>query len=197
MKKLILTLGLAVSLNASAAIGPAKLESNSSLIGDLIAKLTQRLEVDKKEWLHNTVTNIRKAAGPEYDKIRIVLAEDEMFNAFATIHPKYGYIVVITTGVLEYVNSEAELAHIVAHEIAHHALGHVPHKDFGILNNADPKHMEKMADQLGHYWTVKAGYNPHAASRMWERRIKDTGDHMHSETHPSESQRAEYLKMIR
>ena len=58
---------------------------------------------------------------------------------------------------------------------------------------------ESEADRIGIELAAKAGYDPHAAPRLWEKMLKATGDKGQSDfvsTHPQSEKRAEALAVL-
>lgn len=80
-------------------------------------------------------------------------------NAFAMLNPK---LVVVSTGILPYIDNDDELAFIMSHEIAHSLDAYE-----GCLNlissKFNSKSYEYKADLIGVDLMVNAGYNPIAA----------------------------------
>jgi len=102
-------------------------------------------------------------------------------NAFASC----GGQVYVTIGLLERLQSEAELASILGHEITHidakHAIGRIQHKisngriedyvDFGfsvVFQNSYSEAQEEEADLGGVYLAYKAGYHPMAVVNAFQ-----------------------------
>lgn len=147
----------------------------------------------KEDMLANAVERIFKAAGPEYTGITVYIEDNDSWNAYATMTDQGEYIIVMHTGMLMALETEDEIALIVAHELAHHALGHVPSMLAGYMQFGVSAHHEKMADELGLYWTIKAGYDKCTGEKIWNDILEAEGDYIHGHSHPSPSQRASYL----
>jgi hypothetical protein len=105
---------------------------------------------------------------------RVRLARSNQANAFAS----RGYVVV-TTRILDFVDSDDELAFVMAHELAHIVRHHhdrleaedVPRgllRGFG-KNAARVRATEEEADRLGLKLAWAAGYDIRAAARFWQR----------------------------
>ena len=94
-----------------------------------------------------------------------------------------GGYVQINAAMLDFVNSDDELATIVAHELAHNILRH-------ITLNTPSKQAEYEADRLGVALMVRAGYNIDAILPFWTRFEKRTNAGIFADgTHPSRKKR--------
>lgn len=119
-----------------------------------------------------------------------VTADDEM-NAAAD-----GERVQVTASLVEYATRDDELAAVIAHEFAHNILKHRLalnaagisrglFQQFG-RNARLTRQSEDEADQLSVWLLAKAGYDPYAAARMWERfGPEHDGGILRSKTHGS------------
>lgn len=141
----------------------------------------------------------------------------EKINAFA--YPNGG--IVITYGMLQFLESDDELAAVLGHEIAHVVKGHyksnlagnllstvaavavevaapgmgagraVQQLGSGIVNHFNQA-QELEADSLGQQYVAYAGYDPEAATRVFERmaiRLPQTLTADFFSTHPSSPER--------
>jgi beta-barrel assembly-enhancing protease len=81
-----------------------------------------------------------------------------------------GEKVRITSGLIDYVANDDELAAIAAHELAHNLLGH-PAKLASIRKKktSATRATEIEADQLSVWLMSNAGYDPQTAIRFWQR----------------------------
>jgi hypothetical protein len=105
---------------------------------------------------------------------RFQLIPSRRLNALAD-----GRYVQLTTAIGEYVADDQELAAVLAHELAHNVLRHRTHLDAagvarGLLGNFGRnarliRETEAEADRLSIYLLDRAGYDPDAAVRFWER----------------------------
>jgi hypothetical protein len=121
--------------------------------------------------------------------MRVRLARSRQNNAFAD-----GRNVIMTTALLDFVESDDELAVVLAHELAHNLLGHrqqlreqrVPHgllRGFG-KNAARVRAAEEAADRLSVGLLWAAGYNLAAAPLLWRRYQARFGGQGLFRTHP-------------
>lgn len=155
---------------------------------------------------------------PVFDYSFVAL-EDETVNAFAL---PGGYI-FITRGMLEKLDSEAQLASILGHEtvhvIARHSAAQITREvgfEFAlyvissqtsagaadvagvvrkIIGLGYSRAQEKQADMAGLDYTVRAGYDPHAMVQTMQMLEAESqgGQIEFMSTHPSPGNRVEYL----
>lgn len=115
------------------------------------------------------------------------LGNADHVNAYAD-----GRRIVITRGLLNFTQSEQELAYVIAREMAHNILGHAASQRMGatmggIIDNLIrvtpdldtmtgrsgvipyPATLDTDADRLGLYLAARAGYNVDAAASFWKR----------------------------
>jgi Zn-dependent protease with chaperone function len=141
-----------------------------------------------------TILGASNYAGNYKDPLVVVLDDKKLINAFAAP----GNFVFISTGMLEFVESEDELAFVLAHEIAHIELDHglnaikskqgmdlfqsgtggaMPGLDglFGFMENGFSANLEGEADERGAQLTARAGYDPKAGVAVIERLEKLQG----------------------
>ena len=106
-----------------------------------------------------------------------------------------GRYVQVTGAIAEYVQDDAELAAVLAHEFAHNVLGHRVRLDQarvarGVLGNFGRnarriRDTEVEADRLSVYLLERAGYDPRAAVRFWSRFGRRGFNFLGSPTHPN------------
>lgn len=87
----------------------------------------------------------------------------------------------ITWDLVNFAQNDAELAFVIAHEVAHNLLGHQLPRD-----PADRQELEIEADYVGLYLVARAGYDPEPAANLL-RRMEDMLPHRisTSQTHPT------------
>lgn len=112
------------------------------------------------------------------------------------IHAKAdGTHLSVTTGLIDYVADDDELALVIAHEMAHNALGHrIQFEAQGVrrglfggygANAVKIREAERAADRLGYFLMARAGFDPRVAQRFWPRLYAGpAGGHARVTTHP-------------
>lgn len=93
--------------------------------------------------------------------------------------------VIFTINELKSYKNNHEAALIMGHEIAHLVLKH---------KKSTPRD-EILADKLGMFYAMKAGYDPCLAIGAWKYVIDTDGDYVDNFTHPSRYLRYNVLKM--
>lgn len=116
---------------------------------------------------------------------RLRLRPSTAINAFAN-----GRHITVTTGMLDFTESDDELALILGHELAHNTMGHI-RKVIGnfILSGFATRYtrpFELESDYVGLYYMVRAGFNPDGVETFW-RRLADVDPRSvnRAKTHPT------------
>ncbi len=124
---------------------------------------------------------------------RLRLKPSSAINAYAD-----GRHITITTGMMDFVRDDNELALIVGHELAHNMMGHI-RKVVGnyILSGFSTRYtrpFESEADYVGLYYMVRAGYDPAGVEDFW-RRLAEVNPRSvnRAKTHPTFPDR--YLRL--
>ena len=113
------------------------------------------------------------------------LRSSSAINAFAN-----GKSITVTTGMMEFTQSDDELALIVGHELAHNSMGHI-RKVVGnlILSGFALRYtrpFESEADYVGLYHMVRAGFDPDDVESFWRRLADVDPRSVHrAKTHPT------------
>jgi len=98
----------------------------------------------------------------------VKLAVTSNINAYAT-----GNTITVTSGMMNFVNSDEELALIIGHELAHNTMSHIRKSIANfILSGFATRYtrpFESEADYVGMYYMVRAGYNPDNVEDVWRR----------------------------
>lgn len=141
----------------------------------------------------------------------VVLARADEVNAYAD-----GRRVIVTAGMMRFVEDERELALVVSHEIAHNAMGHLKARmrnyllgsifdiiaaAYGVNTQgmfgqaaaqAYSKEFEAEADYVGLYLMARAGFPLEGAANFWRRMAAEYPASIrrsHTATHPATAER--------
>jgi len=131
---------------------------------------------DWEEDLADNMVNVRRGEETLALKVTPVsacdynlrLSQSTAINAFAD-----GRNITVTAGMMEFTQSDSELALIVGHELAHNTMGHIRKSiinyviSFGGTRYTRP--FESEADYVGLYYMVRAGYAPDGVEAFWKR----------------------------
>ncbi len=158
------------------------------------------------------------AASPRSDiPYTFQVVEDDSLNAFATM----GGFVYINTGLIKAADNEAELASVIAHEIAHIADRHAVKQlrqtllaqglataagvddnvavQMGVelaLRRPKSREAEFEADQIGIETLGRAGYAQYGAITFMEKLLKKSSPPSFLSTHPATSARISQMKQM-
>jgi len=99
-------------------------------------------------------------------RVRLSMSTD--VNAYAD-----GQKITITSGMMNFVQSDDELALIIGHELAHNTMGHirkiVTNVILSALSTRYTRPFESEADYVGMYYLVRAGFSPDGVEDVWRR----------------------------
>jgi len=137
-----------------------------------------------------------------------VLVGEDAWNAFTT----GGTYFVVFSGLEEDLKDDAELANVIAHEMAHtvanHAFERQSHAQLGALAGSKSARRgtfqaafthenEAEADRVAILYCALAGYDPHAGARIWERMYRQSGNNaLWVQDHPMHSERAAQAQAV-
>lgn len=121
------------------------------------------------------------------------LSMSSTVNAYAN-----GRAVNITSGMMDFTQSDAELALIIGHELAHNTMGHIRKiVTNSILTGIGSKYtrpFELEADYVGLYYTARAGFDISSVESVWRRMaLLNPRSVAKAKTHPTYPDR--YLRM--
>ncbi|WP_261843347.1 M48 family metallopeptidase [Aliamphritea ceti] len=137
-----------------------------------------------------------------------VLIDRDSFNAFTT----GGTYIVVHLGLMKQLN-DAEVAAVVGHEIAHTVANHVAerqtHQQLSGLTSSSAvrrkgyqaaftHEREREADRIGILYSALAGFDPYAASRIWQRQYQQQGNarSLFAHDHPVNAERSAEAKAV-
>lgn len=138
-----------------------------------------------------------------------LLIDRPSFNAFTT----GGTYIVVHSQLLRELTSDDELAAVLGHEIAHTVANHVferqAHQMAALISGSRSAQREGYqaaythaseieADQVGILYSALAGFDPYAASRIWERQYRKSGNArgLFFHDHPVNAERAAQTRRV-
>lgn len=124
---------------------------------------------------------------------KLRLSGSNAINAYAD-----GRNITLTSGMMDFVESESELALIIGHELAHNTMGHVRKSVTNYIvtlgGTRFTRPFESEADYVGLYYMVRAGYLPEGVEAFWQRLAKVAPRNItRAKTHPTFPDR--YLRL--
>ena len=163
------------------------------LVDDNQAPITER-DKDLQENLEGGADSVAVLRYGEYIMVPVVPSEvcgykvtlkfSGAVNAYAT-----GKSIIVTTGMMGFAKTDAELALVVGHELAHNTMGHVRK----IIQNTilsgfaarTTRPFEAEADYVGLYYMARAGYKMDGVEMFWQRLgVRNPKSIVRAKTHP-------------
>lgn len=166
---------------------PEQIRKANAEIESLIQKLRiagkpLNAEVDAEAYARVTriLGRIHAVSHFAQENWKVLLVPDRKFNAWVN----GGTYVVVNIGLFGEVQSDDEISAILGHEMGHVAANHLFEQAahglaLGLAKSGSAKRQgyseaytalhEQEADRIGVLYAALAGYDPHAASRIWER----------------------------
>lgn len=152
---------------------------------------------------------IHKVSHLKNERWEPILIKRDSFNAFTT----GGTYIVVHSQLMYDLKDDAELAAVVAHEIAHTVANHVyerqTHAQISALAGSNSARRsgyqaafthesEREADRIGILYCALAGYDPLAASRIWQRKYATQGNAraLFHHDHPVNAERYKEAKAV-
>lgn len=145
--------------------------------------------LNKKQYyrLLKVFDRIHQVSHLKHERWQPVLIKRDSFNAFTT----GGTYIVVHTELMDILKEDSELAAVIGHEIAHTVANHVferqSHAQISALAGSNSARRsgyqaafthesEREADKIGILYSALAGYDPMAASRIWQRKYTEQGN---------------------
>ncbi|MEH6471643.1 MAG: M48 family metallopeptidase [Halopseudomonas sp.] len=172
-------------------------------------KINQQLDKDQYWRMIQIFDRIHRISHLSDERWQPVLINRDSFNAFTT----GGTYVVVHLGLMQQLESDDEVAAVLAHEVAHTVANHVFEgqslaKVTSLANSnsagregyqaAFTHENEREADRIGVLYSALSGYDPLAASRIWKRQFEAEGNRraffFHS--HPVNSDREKDNRIV-
>jgi len=123
------------------------------------------LEIRRKRQGDSEVIEIK---GPEGCDFPAHLRMSPAINAYAN-----GRSIIVTAGMMNFVESDDELAYIIGHELAHNTQSHIRKSITNYVvtlgGTRYTRIFEQEADYIGLYYMVRAGYDPEKVEDFWRR----------------------------
>ncbi len=128
---------------------------------------------------------------------RLSLRMTSAINAYAT-----GKSIVVTAGMMEFVNSDDELAYVIGHELAHNTHRHIRKSITNFilsgLAHRYTRPFEAEADYVGLYYAARAGFDLNNVEDIWRRLARRSLKPIYkAKTHPTFPNRAVLIETTR
>jgi len=116
---------------------------------------------------------------------KLRLSQTPTINAYAD-----GNNITVTSGMMDFVKDDDELALIIGHELGHNTMGHIRKIISNIILSAGgtryTRPFESESDYVGMYYMVRAGYNPENVEDVWRRlAVANPKSVARAKTHPT------------
>lgn len=165
--------------------------------GDIILNdAGEPAKLDGDSWdtvLADNIVNVRRGREEIAITVAPITACDynlQLRNSAAINAYADGRNITITSGMMNFAQSDSELALIIGHELAHNTMGHIRKSvgnfilSFGATRYTRP--FESEADYVGLYYLVRAGYSPDGVEGFWQRLAKIAPKSINrAKTHPT------------
>jgi Peptidase family M48 len=182
--------------------GPAhdtKIEVGDVLLGDKDEPISAR----GKSLQDTNILKVRRSGEDMQIEIKanthcdyaVTLKMSGAVNAYAT-----GKSIIVTTAMMDFAQSDDELALVVGHELAHNTMRHVRKSIWnavisGFATRAT-RPFESEADYVGLYYMARAGYNLSGVEDFWRRLgVRNPKSIVRAKTHPVTPKRLLAIRM--
>jgi len=166
-------------------VSPSRL-LNKHMAGDL--KIERERNKDREEV---------SISGEKACYYPVFLRMSSAINAYAN-----GRSIVVTAGMMNFVESDDELAYIIGHELAHNTHSHIrksiTNYTLSLGGTRYTRIFEAEADYVGLYYMVRAGYDPSGVEDFWRRlALQSMRPIGRAKTHPAYPTRSVQIKATR
>lgn len=198
----------------SAADRGAQIRQGNAAVEQILAgeknagrKIDAALDRKQYQRLIRIFDRIHQVSHLSQERWQPVLIDRDSFNAFTT----GGTYIVVHDGLMKQLN-DAEVAAVVGHEIAHTVANHVGERQttqqLSLLASSAARQksfqaaytheLEREADRIGVLYSALAGYDPYAATRIWQRQFQQEGNarSLFAHDHPVNAERATETKTL-
>lgn len=194
----------------------AQIQQGNGYIKQLLAaekkagrKVNGELNTAQYERLVRVFDRIHQVSHLRQERWIPLLFDRDSFNAFTT----GGTYIVVHSGLMAQLTDDNELAAVIGHEIAHTVANHLgesqTHQMARRLSGsksagrkgyqaAFTHENEREADRVGILYSALAGYDPAAASAIWQRQYRQEGNArtLFAHDHPVNAERASETRMV-
>ena len=181
---------LVVSGSAADAAGIKIGDQFLSAKGKIVTPQDKALQIQLRQG-----GNLRVKRGDEEVALRVKpeticgytvrLSQTSTINAYAN-----GRDITMTSGMMNFVTNDDELALIIGHELAHNTMGHIrkviSNIIFSLGGTRYTRPFESESDYVGMYYMVRAGYSPEGVEDFWRRLAVTNPKYVaRAKTHPT------------
>ena len=194
----------------------AQIKQGNSYIQKLLAdekkagrKVNGELDAAQYERLVRIFDRIHQVSHLRNERWIPLLIDRNSFNAFTT----GGTYIVVHNELMRQLSSDDELAAVIGHEVAHTVANHLgesqTHQMASRLTGSSSAgkrgyqaafthENEREADRVGILYSALAGYDPTAASRIWQRQYRQEGNArtLFAHDHPVNAERAAETRQV-
>ncbi|MDO6564723.1 M48 family metallopeptidase [Amphritea sp. 1_MG-2023] len=198
----------------SAADRTAQIKQGNAAIQQMLAaerKAGRKTDaaLDRREYqrLIQIFDRVHQISHLSQERWQPILLDRDSFNAFTT----GGTYIVVHRGLMQQLNND-EVAAVIGHEIAHTVANHIGERQTSqqislLTSSAARKQgyqaaythaLEREADRIGVLYSALAGYDPYAATGIWQRQYQQQGNarSLFAHDHPVNAERAAETKAL-
>ncbi|WP_372598524.1 M48 family metallopeptidase [Amphritea sp.] len=198
----------------SAADRSAQIQQGNAAVEQLLAdeekagrKINSALDRKQYQRLVSIFDRIHQVSHLSQERWQPVLIDRDSFNAFTT----GGTYIVVHRGLMQQLNND-EVAVVIGHEIAHTVANHAGERQttrqISLLASSAARkqgyqaaythELEREADRIGVLYAALAGYDPYAATGIWQRQYQQEGNarSLFAHDHPVNAERAAETKVL-